>query len=70
MLIGERIFTDTVDFSIARQRMWRRQRHPYLLQKPLQKRGRGRRAPGEKLSIAALRYQGYRGGFEEAGVEF
>ena len=70
MLIGERIFTDTVDHIATENVEGAKRATSYLLQTGCKNVAVVGVHPGEKVGSAALRYQGYREALEEAGVEF
>lgn len=70
VLIGERIFTDTVDHIATENVEGAKRATSYLLQTGCKNVAVVGVHPGEKVGSAALRYQGYREALEEAGVEF
>jgi DNA-binding LacI/PurR family transcriptional regulator len=70
VLIGERIFTDTVDHIATENVEGAKRATSYLLQTGCRKIAVLGTHPGEKVGSAALRYEGYRGALEEYGIDF
>ena len=70
VLVGERIFTDQVDHIATENVEGAKRATQYLLTTGCRRVAVVGVHPGEKVGSAALRYQGYLGALEEAGVEF
>ncbi|OZG64737.1 LacI family DNA-binding transcriptional regulator [Bifidobacterium eulemuris] len=70
VLLGERIFTDTVDHIATENVEGAKRATTYLLQTGCRHIAVVGVHPGEKVGSAALRFQGYKEALDEAGVEF
>ena len=70
VLIGERIFTDTVDHVATENVEGAKRATKYLLQTGCRRLAVVGTHPGEQVGSAALRLQGYREALEEMGVPY
>ena len=70
VLIGERIFTDTVDHIATENVEGAKKATSYLLQTGCRNIAVLGTHPGEEVGSAALRFEGYKQALEEYGVEF
>ncbi|WEV42084.1 LacI family DNA-binding transcriptional regulator [Bifidobacterium sp. ESL0682] len=70
VLIGERIFTDTVDHIATENVEGAKRATTYLIQTGCRRIAVLGVHPGEKVGSAGLRFQGYKEALEENGMEF
>lgn len=70
VLIGERIFTNTVDHVATENVEGAKRATSYLIQSGCRRVAVLGVHPGEKVGSAGLRFQGYREALEENGIEF